>query len=92
MTDQSTEKNSAAKALPIIGVLAAILGGVLWATGASQLAHDKLVNEFGATLSGGLFSSGNTDGDQALIWWGIALVVLGAVMLVARFIIAAAQK
>jgi len=87
---QMTHKNGAAYALPVIGALAAVIGIILWIAGTNQLAHDTAVNSFSSALGG--LTTGNTSGDQIMIFAGIALLVVGVILLLVRLIIAAVRN
>lgn len=93
--DHRPIRNPAGIALIVVGLLAAVVGAILWGVGAHQAASDRLSAEFGRAvgLDNGLnmpIETSAVDADNALIWWGIALVILGVLMLVARLVIAAA--
>lgn len=87
---QVDQKNSAKLALPIVGGVTALVGVILWIVGGNQLAHDTNVNSFSTAMGG--FATGNTSGDQVMIFAGLALLAVGAILLIARWVIAAAQK
>lgn len=80
----------------MIGLLAVVAGAIMWGVGVHQAASDQLGAEFAHAIGqdNGLnmpLDTSSVDADNVLIWWGIALVVLGVLMLVARLVIAAAK-
>lgn len=80
----------------MIGGLAVVVGAIMWGVGVHQAASDQLGSEYARAigLDNGLnmpIDTSAVDADNVLIWWGIALVILGVLMLVARLVIAAAK-
>lgn len=84
--------NPAALALVIGGGISALVGVILWITGANAIGHDQLVADYGKALNGLDATSPAIDADQAMIWWGIALVALGVLMALSWLIIRAARR
>ncbi|SEH57418.1 hypothetical protein SAMN04515692_101304 [Leifsonia sp. CL147] len=94
--DRAPMSNPAGLALIVLGAVAVVLGGILWGVGGNQLKHDQDVTDLthAIGLDNGInlpATSSAVDADNAMIWWGIALVILGVLLLVARLVIAAAQ-
>lgn len=92
-----TTRNPAGIALLVGGAIAILVGAILWIVGANQLKQDTLVGGYTRALGldNGLNLDANTPAmaaDQAMIWWGIALVILGVLLVVARLVIAAARR
>jgi hypothetical protein len=92
-----TTRNPAAIALLVTGILLAVTGAILWIAGGNLLPHDQMVADY--THAFGLDNGVNIpatspaiDVDNALIGWGIAVLILGVVLVVARLIIAAARR
>jgi hypothetical protein len=96
-TETVTTRNPAAIALLVGGILLAVLGVILWTTGGNLLGHDQMVADYthAIFLDNGVnmpASSSAVDADNALIGWGIAVLILGVVLVVARVIIAAVRR
>lgn len=94
--DRGPLRNPAGLALTLVGLISAVVGAILWGTGAHQLASDQLGADYARAigLDNGLLmptDTSATDADTALIWWGVGLLILGVLLLVARLIIAAAR-
>lgn len=90
-------RNPAAIALVAFGGLFVVLGATLWIVGANLLKHDQMVADYTRAfgLDAGVdlaATSPQIDADQALIWWGIAILILGVILVVARVVIAAARR
>jgi hypothetical protein len=88
--------NPALLAITITGLLLALLGLVLWVTGGNLLGKDQMTADYAHAL--GLDSGVNIaatspqiEADHGLIGWGIALLVLGVLLLVVRLTIAAVR-
>lgn len=83
--------------LVVGGVISAVIGAILWISGSNLLGHDQLVADYGRAigLDKGVDLAGTSpaiSADQAMIWWGIALVILGVLMVLATVIIRAARR
>jgi hypothetical protein len=86
----------AAMTLVIGGAVSAVLGVILWVVGASQIGNDQQAADYlhaigqdnGVSLAA---TSPALSADQALIAWGIALVVLGVLAVLSWVIIKAAR-
>jgi hypothetical protein len=95
--DRPLIANPALLAITIIGPLLAITGVILWTIGANLIKHDQMVADYEHAfgLDAGVniaATSPQIDADQAMIWWGIALLALGVLLIVARLIIAAVRR
>jgi asparagine N-glycosylation enzyme membrane subunit Stt3 len=86
-----TRTNPAARLLVIGGALSALVGAILWTTGANQSVNDQevadLTRDVGVTAVPAAVAA-----DQMMIWWGIALVILSVLMVLAWVIIRAARR
>lgn len=71
-------------ALVILGVLLGAAGAISWVVGATQWAQDN--------IPAGYLSDPALDADRGAIYWGIALVIGGAVLLAIALIIAATRS
>lgn len=74
-----------------------VVGAILWIVGGSQLGQDQSASAYAQALEldNGLSAQASTpqvDLDTALIWWGIAVLVLGVLLVLARLIIAASRR
>lgn len=91
----STRDNSAGhnarNLIMVLGIIALAVGGILLANGMSQLSHDQDVGALEQSLAGG-FNTVDVSGDWWLIGAAIGVLVLGAILLVSRLIIAAARQ
>lgn len=79
------QSNPAFTALIVVGILALAAGAVTWVVAAQQVTWSEKVISLTGTSSG-------LGAAQASVWVGIVLTVLGAVLLVAALIIAAARR
>jgi hypothetical protein len=91
--------NPATLVLVIGGVVSAIVGAILWITGANTLGQDQLTDGYMRSISadnnGGAIQLTNSTAitaDQTMIWWGVALVILGVLMILSWVIIRAARR
>jgi hypothetical protein len=92
-----SQRNWAGIALLAFGGVGIVLGAILWIAGANLLKQDTLSGQYlhAIGLDNGTELSAHTpamDADQALIWSGMAILVLGVLLLVAWLIIAAARR
>jgi hypothetical protein len=88
-------KNPAGLALGVATLLSFTLGAILWAVGANLIGSDQNKSEFFNALNadnGTAFADPNMAAiaaDNALIWWGIGLVIFGGLLLIATLVTAA---
>jgi hypothetical protein len=98
MNENSIFRNPAAVALLIVGLIAVILGPILWSAGSNQLNYDQssAAFEHALFLDNGVNLDTSTSpamsADQTLIGWGIGVLALGALLLVAFMIVAALRR
>lgn len=85
-------KNPAAIALFVACVVSLALGGILWIVGANQLRSDSFGSDYFKALNldnGTAFADPNAGAiaaDNALIWWGVGLVIFGALLFIAALV------
>jgi hypothetical protein len=88
-------RNPASIALGVACAISAILGAILWAVGGNQLHHDQLGSDYFNALNldnGTTFADPNAAQigvDNALIGWGVGLVIFAGVLFVAALVTAA---
>jgi hypothetical protein len=94
----SMNRNPASIALGVTCVLSFILGAILWTVGGHQLSSDQLGAGYFQALNldnGTNFadpSSGAIGADNALIWWGVGLVIFGALLFIATLVTVAITR
>jgi hypothetical protein len=94
MTDAATPpRNPYQTFLLIGGSIAVLLGGII-AIAAHNNAQDvDFTAQLVGSMVGGIYDSHAADGSYALMWFGIVVAILGAVMLIVLLgIRAGAQK
>jgi hypothetical protein len=91
-------RNPAIIALGGATVASLILGATLWIIGANQLRHDQLGADYFTALNldnGTTFPNpggGAIAADNALIWWGIGLVIFGGLLFIATLVTVAITR
>lgn len=96
--EYSIFRNPAAVTLAVVGALAVIVGPIMWGIGARQLNSDswsaKYLHAIG--LDNGVnidtSSSPAMSADQLLIGFGIGVLILGVLLLVAFVVVAAVKR
>lgn len=91
-------RNAATITLGVSTAVSLILGIILWTTGAHQLSNDQLGSDYFHALNldnGTNFAdpgAGAISADQALIWWGIGLVIFGGLLFIATLVTVAITR
>jgi hypothetical protein len=91
-------RNPASIALGVACVLSFILGAILWSVGGHQLTGDQLGSGYFQALNldnGTNFADPNSAAiaaDYALIWWGVGLVIFGALLFIATLVTVAITR
>lgn len=76
----------------LIGGIALVgLGAVLGLAGKNNGDHEAFIAELGGSLQGGLYDDSAAQAAYAMGWVGLALAILGVVLLVAWLAIRAAR-
>jgi len=84
--------NAAGKLLAILGPLMIVVGAIMGFSGANQASSDRLVAEYAATLGGGFYDSTAGASGDALMWAGIVIAILGALITIGVLFLAASRK
>lgn len=91
-------RNPASIALGVATAVSVTLGIILWTVGGNQLRHDQIGSEFFNALNqdnGTNFANPNAGpiaADNALIWWGIGLVIFAGLLFIATLVTAAITR
>jgi hypothetical protein len=98
MVDMSNERGAATyRNRPLIslvasGVMLVAAGAISWTVGVTQLAQDTIRIGQDQVLGVAGLSDPAIDADKAATYWGIALVIGGAVLLTAALIVTATHR
>ncbi|WP_431221309.1 hypothetical protein [Leifsonia xyli] len=91
-------RNPASIALGVSCAVCFTLGAILWIAGNNQLRGDQLRSDFFHALNldnGTHFAdpgAGAIAADNALIWWGIGLVIFGGLLFIATLVTVAITR
>lgn len=89
----NTQKaNPAFVALMVVGGVALLAGAITWIFGVQNLAYQSRVAEYATAMSGMSLGQDGVAQAQLVVIAGIVLTVLGGVLLIAGWIIAAARR
>ncbi|MFE4952305.1 hypothetical protein ACFQ9V_19540 [Leifsonia sp. NPDC056665] len=91
-------RNPASIALGVSCAVSFTLGAILWVVGNNQLRGDQLGSDYFNALNldnGTNFAdpgAGAIAADDALIWWGIGLVIFGGLLFIATLVTVAITR